>query len=112
MGALLDNLMVASGDNTYHSPEFLTYVRAHKNLLLQGSVVTPLDPGIVHKLEYNFLSLLIELSYPVENLMIMMVVNGFTCPTQMRKDFKNLVVPNPDMVATIKRMYRQVESRI
>ncbi|MNY82009.1 hypothetical protein D3C86_2238800 [compost metagenome] len=52
------------------------------------------------------------MGYPVENLIIMMVVNGFTCPTQMRKDFKELVVPNPDVVGTIKRMFRQTEGRI
>lgn len=112
MSASINSMMVNAGNTIYHSPEFLTYAHAHKALLLQGSVSVPLDPGIVHVFEYNFVSLLIELGYPVENLIIMMIVNGFTCPTQMTKEFKNLIVPNPDMVSTIKRMFLQGESRI
>ena len=112
MSASLLSIMVSSGNTIYHSPEFLTFVHAHKSLLMAGSVNVALDPEIVHKFEYNFTSLLIELGYPVENLIIMMTVNGFTCPTQMRKDFKELKVPSPEIVGVVKRMFRQVEARI
>ncbi|MOA53304.1 hypothetical protein D3C78_1767430 [compost metagenome] len=72
----------------------------------------PLDPGIVHKFEYNFVSLMIELGYPIENLLIFMVVNNFDCPTQMTSDFKEIRIPDPGVVDNLKSLFRQIPGRI
>ena len=112
MASELTNLMVREGDTMFHSPEFLSYVHSHEAYLKANSVKTPLDPGVVHKFEYNFVSLLIELGQPVENLLILMVINDLDCPTQMTRDFKELRIPDPSIVDTLKSLYRQMPWRI
>lgn len=112
MSASLNALMVRDGDNIYHSPEFLTFVHTHEHYLKANSVKAPLDPGIVHVFEYNFMSLIIELGYPIENLLIFMVVNDIDCPTQMTGEFKELRIPDPDVVDNIKSLFRQMPGRI
>lgn len=112
MSVLLSNLMVPEGATTFHSPEFLSFVHTHEAYLKANSVKTPLDPGIVHKFEYNFMSLIIELGYPVENLLIFMVVNDLDCPTQMTRDFKEMRLPDLQVVDNLKSLYLQTPGRI
>ncbi|MNI70056.1 hypothetical protein D3C76_89270 [compost metagenome] len=112
MSALLNTLMVSSGDTMFHSPDFLSFVHAHEAYLKANCVKTPLDPGPVHKFEYNFMSLMIELGYPIENLLIFMVVNDLDCPTQMTVAFKEIMVPDPGVVNNLKNLYRQTPGRI
>jgi len=112
MSTLLSGIMVSSGNAMYHTPEFLSYIRSHKNYLISKSVAAPLDPGVVHKFEYNFMSLLIELEYSVEDLIIFMVVNGFNCITEMTRDFSQLLIPDETVVANLKSLYRQTPGRI
>jgi hypothetical protein len=112
MSVALNNLMVNSGDTMYHSADFLNYAHTHKAYLKANSMATPLDPGIVHKFEYNFISLLVELAYPIEDLMLLMVVNDIVCPTQMTQDFKEILIPDPSAVSQLKALYRQTPGRI
>ncbi|QTH80359.1 hypothetical protein PA10_00159 [Pseudomonas phage pPa_SNUABM_DT01] len=112
MTAALNSLMVASGDTMFHSPDFLSFVHAHEAYLKANCVPAALDPGVVHKFEYNFASLMIELGYPIENLLIFMVVNNFDCPTQMTMDFKQIMVPDPGVVDNLKNLYRLTPGRI
>lgn len=112
MSQLLNNLMQRDGATIFHTPEFLSYVHAHEAYLKANSVKTPLDPGLVHKFEYNFMSLLVELKLPIENLLIFMVVNDLDCPTQMTKDFKEMRLPDESVVANLKNLYLQTPGRI
>ncbi|MNH53867.1 hypothetical protein D3C77_654850 [compost metagenome] len=112
MSQLLNNLMVVDGDTTFHSPEFLSFIHTHEAYLKANCVKTPLDPGIVHKFEYNFMSLIVELKYPIENLLIFMVVNDLDCPTQMTRDFKEMRLPDLGVVNTLKSLYLQTPGRI
>ncbi len=112
MSASLTNLMLLDGDTIFHSAEFLSYVHSHEAYLKEGSVSTPIDPGIVHKFEYNFMSLIVELGYPLENLIFFMVVNDFDCPTQMTKEFKQMRLPNVTAMNHLKSLYRQTSGRI
>ncbi|MND13035.1 hypothetical protein D3C87_1254350 [compost metagenome] len=112
MSQLLNNLMQRDGDTNFHSPEFLSFVHTHEAYLKANSVRTPLDPGIVHKFEYNFMSLIVELGFPIENLLIFMVVNDLDCPTQMTKDFKEMRLPDISVVENLKSLYLQTPGRI
>lgn len=112
MSSALTSTMVSSGNTIYHTPEFLGYVHTHETYLKNNSVSALLDPGIVHKFEYNFMSLLIELGYPVEDLLIFMVVNDFNCPTEMTRDFKEIRIPDATVVQNLKSLYRQTPGRI
>jgi len=112
MSATLSTLMISSGNTLYHTPEFLTFVHTHESFLKANSVSTPLDPGVVHKFEFNFMSLVVELGYPIENLMFLMVVNDINCPTQMTHDFKEIKIPDPGAVDRLKALYRQAPGRI
>lgn len=112
MSQSLTDLMLPGGDTIFHSPEFLSFVHSHEAHLKAGSVMTPIDPGIVHKFEYNFMSLVVELGYPLENLIFFMVVNDFDCPTQMTKDFKQMRLPNVSTMGHLKSLYRQTSGRI
>jgi hypothetical protein len=104
--------MVNSGDTIYHSADFLNFVHTHKAYLKANSVITALDPGLVHKFEYNFVSLLVELTYPIEDLMLLMVVNDIECPTQMTQDLSEIRIPDPSVVQQLKSLYRQMPGRI
>ncbi len=112
MSNALNQMMVSSGDTLYHTAEFLAYVHSHKALLKQSSVLTALDPGIVHKFEYNFVSLLIELNYPLENLAFYLTVNDLTCPTQMTRDMSTMRLPDLGLMTQLKALYRQKPGRI
>lgn len=112
MSELLSGAMISGGNDIYHTPEFLGFVRSHKNYLKQNCVSAPLDPGIVHKFEYNFMSLLVEMKYPVEDIIIFMVVNDLNCVTEMDSTFTNLLVPDPGVVENLKSLYRQTPGRI
>jgi hypothetical protein len=112
MSALLTSTMVASGNVMYHSAEFLSFVHSHETYLKNACISTPLDPGIVHKFEFNFMSLLVELGYPVEDLIIFMVVNDFNCITDMTADFKEIRIPDLAVVENLKTLYRQTPGRI
>lgn len=112
MSQLLNNLMTSGGATTFHTPEFLSFVHTHEAYLKANSVVTTLDPGIVHKFEYNFMSLIVELKYPVENLLIFMVVNDLDCPTQMTRDFKEMRLPDVGIIENLKSLYLQTPGRI
>jgi len=112
MSVALSQLMVSGGDTLYHSADFLGFIHTHEAYLKANSVSTPLDPGIVHKFEFNFMSLLIELGYPIENLMFFMVVNDIDCPTQMTQDRKEILTPDPSVVDKLKSLYRQTPGRI
>lgn len=112
MSVSLNDLMVNSGDSIYHSADFLNFAHTHKAFLKANSVSAPLDPGIVHKFEYNFVSLLVELTYPLEDLILLMVVNDITCPTQMTRDFTEIRIPDPSAVSQLKSLYRQTPGRV
>jgi len=104
--------MVSSGNTLYHTPEFLGFVHSHESYIKANSVDAVLDPGVVHKFEYNFMSLLIELGYPIENLMIFMVANNINCPTQMTQEMKTIKVTDPAVIDRLKSLYRQTPGRI
>lgn len=112
MSQLLNNLMVSSGNTVFHSSEFLSYVHVHEAYLKANSVKSPLDPGVVHKLEYNFMSLIIELGYPVENLLIFMVVNDLDSPDQMTVDFKEILLPDINVINNLKSLFVQMPGRV
>ncbi|MNH68838.1 hypothetical protein D3C73_209250 [compost metagenome] len=112
MSQLLNNLMQVEGATTFHTPEFLSYIHTHEAYLKANSIKTPLDPGLVHKFEYNFMSLLVELKLPIENLLIFMVVNDLDCPTQMTRDFKEMRLPDLGVVDNLKNLYLQTPGRI
>lgn len=112
MGAILDGLAISGGNSLYHSVEFMRYIRTHVPYLKQNSVGVEINPGLAHKFEYNFFSLLVELKYPFEDYMILLLVNNFTCPTEMRMTFNNLVIPNPEIISSLKSMYRHQNKRI
>lgn len=112
MASVLNEGMVDSGGDVFHTPEFLAYVQSHESLLKRYSVVTELDPGMVHKLEYNFMSLLIELRYPVENIMFFMVANDIEDPTQFTGDTKSIVLPSVEVMDRLKNLYLQRPGRI
>lgn len=112
MSVVLDQMMVNSGNTLYHTPEFLAYVHSHKAVLKQNSVRTPLDPGKVHVFEFNFMSMLIELGYPMENLLFFMMVNDITDPIEMTRDLKELWLPDPGLMDNLKSLYRQVPGRL
>jgi len=112
MSSALNQLMISGGNVMYHTPEFLAYVHSHKALLKAQSVKTPLDPGKVHTFEYNFVSLLVELGYPMENLFFFMVVNDIDCPTQMTREMKELKLPDLGLMENLKALYRQVPGRL
>lgn len=112
MGATLDALMISGGDSIYHSPEFVTYVHTHKRYLMETSVRAPVDPGLVHKYEFNFTSLLVEMGYSLEDLIFFMVANDMHCPTQMTRDFRELVIPNQGLVENLKMLFGQSYGRV
>lgn len=112
MSELLNGTMVNGGSNIYHSADFLGFAYSHKNYIKAHCVPAPLDPGIVHKFEYNFMSLLITMKYPVEDLIIFMVANDLRCVTEMTSDFKTLLVPDSGVVENLKNLYRQTPGRI
>ncbi len=112
MSASLNQLMVSAGNVMYHTPEFLAYVHSHKAQLKAQAVKTPLDPGKVHVFEFNFVSLLIELGYPIENLLFFMVVNDIDCPTQLTREMRELRLPDMGQMENLKALYRQVPGRL
>ncbi|MOA70742.1 hypothetical protein D3C78_1998490 [compost metagenome] len=58
------------------------------------------------------MSLIVELGFPIENLLIFMVVNDLDCPTQMTKDFKEMRLPDISVVENLKSLYLQTPGRI
>lgn len=112
MGAILDSLAKDGGNALYHTVEFMRYIRTHVPYLKQNAVPVEINPGLAYKFEYNFFSLLVELNYPYEDYMILLLVNDFTCPTEMRKEFNQLFLPNPEVISSLKSMYRHQNKRI
>lgn len=112
MSAILAGTMVQGGNDIYHSAEFLSFIHSHETYLKASCVSAPLDPGVVHKFEFNFMSLLVELGYPIEDLIIFMVVNDFNCITDMTSDFKEIRIPDLNVVSNLKSLYRQTPGRI
>lgn len=113
MGALLNGLMIDQGNSLYHSAEFMRYIDNHVNYLKEnGASVVDVDPGLVYKFEYNFFSLLVELKYNFEDHMVLLLVNGFKSPTDMTREFKSIVVPNPEVLTNLKQLFRYQNKRI
>jgi hypothetical protein len=102
-------MMVSSGATIYHSPEFYRFVRSHERLLKSESVRTPLDPGMVYNFEHNFISLLIEMKLPLENLAFLMVCNDMVDPTELTRDMKEMVLPPESRMDSLKNLFRQRE---
>lgn len=112
MSAILDGLTLPSGNTLYHTVEFMRYIRTHVPYLKENAVAAEINPGLAYKFEYNFFSLLIELKYPFEDYVILLLVNNFTCPTEMRRTFNQLIIPNPEVISDLKTMYRHQNKRI
>lgn len=112
MSTILNSLMVSSGDTVFHSVEFLRFVHDHENYLKSSSVVTNLDPGIVYQCEYNFMSLLVTLKYPIENIMMFMVVNDIDDPIQLSKEFIQMRLPDTGVMEQLKNLFLLSAGRV
>ncbi len=113
MSTLLEGLMISGGNSIYHSAEYMRYIDNHVNYLKQnGGAVVDVDPGLVHKFEYNFFSLLVELKYEFEDFVVLLIVNGFKSPTDMTREFRQLIVPNPEVLTNLKQLFRHQNKRI
>lgn len=112
MSALLEGLMIEEGNSIFHTPEYMLYIRSHLLYLKANSARVELDAGLVYKFEYNFYSLLVELKYPFEDFVILLIVNGFNDPIEMTKDFRSLLVPGPEIISRLKSLYRHQNKRI
>lgn len=112
MSVLLEELMIEEGNSIFHTPEYMLYIRSHLLYLKANSGRVELDAGLVYKFEYNFYSLLVELKYPFEDFVVLLIVNGFNDPIEMTKDFRSLLVPAPEVVSRLKSLYRHQNKRI
>jgi hypothetical protein len=112
MSTLLDNLAIDAGNSAYHGEDFLLYIRSHLLYLKDYSVPVPLDKGLVYKFEYNLYSLLVEMKYAFEDFPIIMIVNGFTSPEEMTRDFTTMLIPDPQVVAQLKTLFLSKTSRV
>jgi hypothetical protein len=113
MGALLDLLSINAGNTLFHTEEYMRYIDTHYNFLKEnGSVVVDIDPGLAFKFEYNFFSLLVELKYNFEDFVVFLVMNQMRNPMEMTRDFKSLVVPNPEVLSNLKTLYRHQNKRV
>lgn len=112
MSAILNSLMVPSGDTVFHSVEFLRFVHDHENYLKASSVLTNLDPSIVYQCEYNFMSLLVQLKYPIENIMMFMVVNDIDDPIQLTKEFVQMKLPDTGVMEQLKSLFLLASGRV
>lgn len=113
MGALLDTLSIAEGNPTFHSAEFLAYIASHMLYIKQnGLAETPIDPGLSYKFEFNFFSLLVEMKLNFEDFGILLLVNGFKCPTEMTRAFKVLKMPSEEVITRLKQLYQYQNKRV
>jgi hypothetical protein len=113
MSTLLDSLAIEAGNPLFHSEEYMRYISAHVPYLKEnGAGRVEVNPGLAYKFEYNFFSLLVELQYDFEDFVVLLLVNGFRCPTEMRKDFRQLILPNPEVLAKVKSLFRHQNKRI
>lgn len=113
MGAILDSLALNGGNTIFHTEEYMRYISTHVPYLKEnGAGSAEINPGLAYKFEYNFFSLLVELQYDFEDFVVLLLVNGFRCPTEMRKDFKQLIVPNPEVLANLKSLFRHQNKRV
>lgn len=112
MSNALTSQMVNFGSTVYHTDEFFAFVKTHEQIIKESSVSTPLDIGVVHKLEYNFVSLLIELRYPLENLAFFMIANDLIDPTDMTIEMVSMNLPDEALMDRLKDLYRQKAGRI
>ena len=113
MGALLDMLSIDAGNSLYHTEEYMLYIRSHYNFLKEnGAATVDVEPGLAYKFEYNFFSLLVELKYNFEDFVVFLVMNQMTSPMEMTRDFKSLVIPQPEVLANLKSLYRHQNKRV
>ena len=112
MSAILDGLAKEGGNTLFHSVEFMRYISTHVPYLKQNAGRAEINSGLAYKFEYNFFSLLVELKYEFEDFVILLLANDFTCPTEMKQDFKQLIIPDPEVVSNLKTMFRHQNKRI
>ncbi len=113
MSALLDTLAIQAGNSVFHTEEFMYYISTHlKYLRENGASQVAVEKGLVSKFEYNFFSLLIELNYDFEDFMVLLLMNGFTDPTEMTREFSLLVLPNQEVLRNLKQLYQHQNKRI
>jgi hypothetical protein len=113
MGALLDSLAIDGGNAIYHTEEYMRYISSHVPYLKENNAGTvEINPGLAYKFEFNFFSLLVELQYEFEDFVVLLLVNGFRCPTEMDRDFKQLTIPNPEVLSNLKNLFRHQNKRI
>lgn len=113
MSALLDTLALQAGNSVFHTEEFMYYISTHlKYLRENGASQVAVDKGLVNKFEYNFFSLLVELKMDFEDFMVLLLMNGFTDPSEMTGEFQLLTLPDPEALKTLKQLYRYQNKRI
>lgn len=109
----LDMLMQSSGNELYHSADYMHYITTHlKYLKENGASQTEINRGLVNKFQFNFFSLLVELNYSAEDFIPLLLINGFSSPSEMTNEFEVMTIPNPEVLSNLKSLYRYQNKRV
>lgn len=113
MSETLNQKMIDGGSDIFHTPEYMHYISTHLKFLKEsGATKVGVKRGLINQFEYNFYSLLVELKCNIEDFIPILLINGFTDPTELTMEFTELVMPDPEVLNGLKRLYRHQNKRV
>lgn len=93
---LVDNQMAGLGNDIYYSEGFRAVIEDHMSYLRTHpeTRVVELPNNEAYKYEYDFYMLLSRLSIPYHLHWVVLRLNGFTAPNQLRAGLQSILVPS------------------
>lgn len=101
-------------DGDYVSESFKTVLEDHLSILSnpknieEFKTISPID---ANRFEYDFYGLLRNLAVPVQHHWITMRINGYSSPSEYKKDKLTIKIPRSELINSLLSYHNQIVKR-
>lgn len=109
----INQMMVPDGAALYYSEPWMRMIESHLSYLRERSVdnVVAVLPYLGNKHEADLFGLLRQLRVRAEHHWIVMRLNDFTSPNQIRSDREFLILPNFDDIEKLRSVFQTINKK-